>query len=245
MRTIKAGAGKISNHPRCRLMKRACLAWLLPALMLAALSGCVTGGNVQPEPTAEPVPPPAEASEAAAEEPEEAPEPEPQGYVLEEVPDMSPDARSRFERAVTLLDAGDDQGAIALLEPVIEASPKVSAPYINLGLAYDRTGQADKAEAQFKKALELVPGHPVACNAYGLLCRKAGRFDEARALYEQALAACPGYYPAHKNLGILCDLYLNDPACALAHYEQYSDAQPDDQQAKIWIADVRNRMGVQ
>jgi Tfp pilus assembly protein PilF len=230
-------------------MKRARLAWLLPALMLAALCGCVTGGNVQPEPPAEPVPPPVEAAEvsaaAAAEVPAEAPEPEPQGYVIDEVPHMSPDERSRFERAVTLLDAGDDQGAIALLEPIVDASPKVSAPHINLGLAYARTGQADKAEAQFKKALELVPGHPAACNAYGLLCRKAGRFDEARALYEQALANCPGYYPAHKNLGILCDLYLNDPACALAHYEQYSEAQPDDQKANIWIADVRNRLGVE
>jgi Tfp pilus assembly protein PilF len=227
-------------------MKRACLTWLLPALILAALCGCVTGGNLQPEPPAEAVPPSAEVSEAAAAEaPVEAPEPKPQSFVIEEVPDMSPAERRRFERAVALLDAGDDKEAIALLEPIVDASPNVSAPHINLGIAYTRTGQIDKAEAQYKKALELVPGHPVACNAYGLLCRQAGRFDEARALYEQALASCPGYYPVHKNLGILCDLYLNDPACALAHYEQYSDAQPDDQQAKIWIADVRNRMGVQ
>jgi Tfp pilus assembly protein PilF len=212
------------------------------ALMSTVLSGCVTGGSVKPEPPAEPVPP--AAKEAAAEVPAQAPVPEPQGFVIEEVPDMSPDARRRFDRAVTLLNAGDDKGAIGLLESVIDTSPNVSAPYINLGIAYQRTGKADKAEAQFKKALDLVPGHPVASNAFGLLCRKAGRFDEARALYEQALAKCPTYYPAQKNLGILCDLYLNDLACALKHYEQYSEAQPDDKQAKTWIADLRNRMGV-
>ncbi len=242
MKPIDAKAGKMRINSRHRRARGPWVAWLIAALMLAALCGCVTGGTVKPEPPAEPVPPPTE--EAFAEAPAEAPEPEPQGFRIEEVPDMSPAARRHFERAVTLLDAGDDQGAIALLEPVIDASPNVSAPHINLGIAYARTGQSDKAEAQYKRALELVPGHPVASNAYGLLCRKAGRFDEARALYEQALATCPGYYPVHKNLGILCDLYLNDPACALAHYEQYSDAQPDDQQAKIWIADVRNRMGV-
>ncbi|WP_319409581.1 tetratricopeptide repeat protein [uncultured Desulfosarcina sp.] len=230
------------TNPRPWQTRRSCLAWLLPALMLAALSGCVTGGNVKPEP-AEPLPPPAEQTAAAI--PAEARAPEPEGIVIAEYPDMSPAARMDFVRAVALLNAGDDKGAIGFLETVMEASPNVSAPYINLGIAYARTGQADKAEAQFKKALELAPGHPVACNAYGLLCRRAGRFDEARTLYEQALARYPLYYPVHKNLGILCDLYLNDLACALEHYEQYSEAKPDDKQVDAWIADLRNRMGVQ
>jgi len=241
MRTIYTGVGNMRFTPRYWLAKRSCIGWLMLALMLAALSGCASGGKVKSEPS-QPEPPPAE--EKAADVTVQAPEPEPEGFVIQEVPDMGPAARRDFERAVALLHAGDDAGAAALLEVVIETSPNVSAPYINLGIAYARTGKAEKAEAQFKKALERVPGHPVASNAYGLLCRKAGRFDEARALYEQALAKCPAYYPVHKNLGILCDLYLNDPDCALKHYEQYSDAQPDDKQAKIWIADLRNRMGV-
>jgi len=240
MRTIKTGVWRRRSIPRYWLRKRFGLNWLLLAVMLAALVGCASGAKVAPEPV-KPEPPPAE--EAAANVSGEAPDPAPEGFVIKEAPDMGLAARRNFERAVALLHAGDDDGAVNLLETVMETSPNVSAPYINLGIAYVRTGKTEKAEAQFKKALELVPGHPVASNAYGLLCRKAGRFDEARALYEEALAKCPDYYPAHKNLGILCDLYLNDSACALAHYEQYSEAQPDDKQAKIWIADLRNRMG--
>jgi len=239
MKPINMGARNMRFNQRNWRPKRSCIGWLMPVLMLAALSGCVAGG-VKPEP-AVPVPPPAE--EAVPAVPAETPKPEPEGFVIEEVPDMSAAARRDFDRAVALLNAGDDRGAIGILEPVIEQAPNVSAPYINLGIAYARTDQADKAEAQFKKALELVPGHPVASNAYGLLCRKAGRFDEARSLYEQALASCPMYYPAHRNLGILCDLYLNDLACALEHYEKYSDANPDDKQVDAWIADLRNRMG--
>ena len=125
---------------------------------------------------------------------------------------------------------------------MIEQSPGVTAPYIDIAIAYRRTGKPEKAEASLKTALSLVPDHPVASNEYGLLCRKAGRFDEARALYEKALARFPDYYPIHRNLGILCDLYLNDGACAMAHYEIYGQANPDDKKVKMWIADLRNRI---
>ena len=114
--------------------------------------------------------------------------------------------------------------------------------YILIARCYQQIGKPEQAEIQFKAALALVPDHPVACNQYGLLFRKTGKFEAARKIYEQGLARFPDYAPLHRNLGILCDLYLNDLENALAHYEIYSQAMPEDRQVKLWIADLRARL---
>jgi len=165
------------------------------------------------------------------------------GFVITEFPQADEASQKDFDRAVSMLKDGDYDEAIALLEKVIEKSPGVTAPYVDIAMAYRRTGRPEQAEKNLKAALKLFPGQPVALNEYGLLCRESGRFKEARAMYEKAIAGFGEYYPAHRNLGILCDLYLSDPACALQQYEIYSEARPDDVQVKLWIADLSARLG--
>jgi Tfp pilus assembly protein PilF len=165
-----------------------------------------------------------------------------QGFVITEVPQVGEAADKDFQRAVELLNGGHYGRAAELLEKIVAQSPGVTAPYINLAIAYRHLDKPEQAEAHLKSALNLVPWHPVACNEYGLLYRKSGRFDEARAIYEKALARFPDFYPVHRNLGILCDLYLNDLECALEHYEIYGRARPEDEQVQLWIADLRNRL---
>jgi tetratricopeptide (TPR) repeat protein len=166
-----------------------------------------------------------------------------QGFIITEVPLMDEASRKDFERAIAMMKDQEYGQAIDILEKIIEKSPGVTAPYIDIAIAYRLIGKPEKAEEHLKAALQLVPDHPVASNEYGLLCRKAGRFADARAIYESAIARFPDYYPLHRNLGILCDLYLDDPASALEHYEIYSEAKPEDKQVKMWIADLRARLG--
>jgi tetratricopeptide (TPR) repeat protein len=235
-----------------RLQTRTFAGFAVLAMALSVLAGCATDGKVKAAPVANGPsagkgPP---AARPVANGPSVGAGPSVArlvdgrtGFIITEVPTMDAASRRDFDRAVALMKDQDYGQAIDLLEKVIQQSPGVTAPYIDIAMAYLRVGKPELAEEQLKKALVLFPEHPVASNEYGLLCRKAGRFAEARAIYEKSISRFPEYYPLHRNLGILCDLYLNDPACALEHYEIYSKARPKDAQVPLWIADVRARHG--
>jgi len=222
-----------SMHNRI-LRKLKIRTWVGFVIMLV-LAGCATDGKIKPEKVSQ---------ESSLEEGYTIARLEDgrKGFIITEVPQTNEASRKDFELAVTMLNDQDYGQAIDILEKVIEQSPGVTAPYIDIAIAYQHIGKPEKAEEHLKTALQLVPEHPAACNEYGLLYRKTGRFTEARAIYEKALSVFPDYYPVHRNLGVLCDLYLNDPACALEHYEIYSEARPEDKNIKIWIADLRARM---
>jgi len=210
--------------------------FLVPLTVLSIFVGCATESKIKPVPVVE------ESSLAKGPTVKRL-EDGRQGFMIMEAPQMDEASRKDFEIAVVLLNERKYDQAAELLEKIIEQSPGVTAPYINIAMAYQHLGKPEQAEEHLKTALGLFPEHPVACNEYGLLCRQTGRFSEARVLYEKAVAYFPDYYPVHRNLGILCDLYLNDPVCALEHYEIYSEAMPEDQQVKLWIADLRARFG--
>ncbi len=231
---------QIKNAELWWLKARRRAGWLPLMIVLAFFSGCATSAKVTQQPATTII----TATTVTNQGPSVARlEDGRQGFVIRENPGMDAESRSEFNRAVALMNDGKNDNAIELLAKVIERSPGVTAPYINIAKAYMRTGKLESSEQNLKTALELVPNHPVASNEYGLLLRKAGRFKEAREVYEKALAGFPDYLPVHRNLGILCDLYLNDPECALKQFEIYSEKTPADAQVKIWVAELRMRLG--
>lgn len=167
------------------------------------------------------------------------------GFTITENVSVSNAVRVDYDRALSLIEQGQADQGIRLLESVVESAPEVSGPIIDLGIAAHRAGDLEAAEAHLLQAREINPEHPVAHNELGIIYRKTGRFALARSSYEAALALYPGYHHARRNLGILCDLYLADLECALASYEAYMKTVPGDDQAAMWIADLRNRMGGQ
>jgi len=164
------------------------------------------------------------------------------GFTITEDVNISESVRVKYYEALNYLNAGQLERGIAILEEVAETAPLVTAPRIDLGMAHHRNGDLEAAESNLLQALELNASHPVAQNELGIIYRKTGRFAEARQRYEAALAVYPGYHHARRNLAILCDLYLGDLDCALNQYEAYMATVPADEEASMWIADLRNRM---
>ncbi|MDX2412043.1 MAG: tetratricopeptide repeat protein [Woeseiaceae bacterium] len=165
------------------------------------------------------------------------------GFTLIEDARVQGDVRVDYDRALDLLARGESNEGISLLKTVAAAAPGLSAPRISLAIAHHRLGDLELAEQHLLQALSINPDHPIALNELGIVYRKTARFAAARQQYEAALAVYPGYHYARRNLAVLCDLYLADLECALKNYEAYMATVRSDDEAAMWLKDVRYRAG--
>ena len=165
------------------------------------------------------------------------------GFTIVENSRVDGAARDDYDHALELIGQGKLQAGSELLKAVIEKFPDLSAPYIDLAIAHHRKGDLEAAEGYLHSALEINPYHPIALNELGIIYRKTARFAEARQSYAAALAVYPGLHFARRNLAVLCDLYLADLECALSNYEAYMTTVHSDDDAAMWLRDVRYRLG--
>jgi tetratricopeptide (TPR) repeat protein len=159
--------------------------------------------------------------------------------------DIDSDIERDFKNAIILMQQDNNAQAVTVLKSVIEREKRLTAPFVNIAIAYNKLGDTKAAEENLIKALKLDIGHPVANNELGLLYRKTGKFNAARTAYQNAIKQHPDYLAAKRNLGVLCDLYIHDFECALEQFENYLDLKPDDKTVATWVADVKRRLGKQ
>lgn len=153
-------------------------------------------------------------------------------------------ARGLFRDAIASMQQENWQRAEVLLQQLTTEYPKLSGPFLNLGIVYRQLERSDDAETAFKNAIAANGLNLDAYNQLGLLLREQGRFTDAEAQYQKAISVWPKHAPSHKNLGILYDLYLGQFPKALQHFEiyQYLQNEPDREMAG-WIIDLKRRIG--
>jgi Tfp pilus assembly protein PilF len=98
------------------------------------------------------------------------------------------------------------ENGFSLWSYVIEKEPeKVSIAYTNLGSAYQKTGQYDKAMENYDKAITLDPHDYLAYTNRGVIFDRLGQFDKALESYNKAVISNPGDYKAYFNRGLTYD----------------------------------------
>ncbi|MEM4707699.1 MAG: tetratricopeptide repeat protein, partial [Candidatus Anstonellales archaeon] len=91
-----------------------------------------------------------------------------------------------------------------LLEPLAKNYPENGEVHMNLGLAYLGLNELDKAETEFKRAIELKEKYAEALTGLGRVYHKQKRYVEAEENYKKATEADRFYVLAYINL---CELY--------------------------------------
>ncbi len=150
---------------------------------------------------------------------------------------------SEYQQAIQLMRKGSTDHAIKVLERITLAHPKLSGPFANLGILYQKKDRLDDAEKALRRAIGLNAGNAVTYNQLGIVYRKSPKLQESRQYYERAIIIDPGYSIAYLNLGILYDLYLVDINQALVNYQQYQKlSNTKDQKVSQWIQDLQRRI---
>ncbi|KMP10374.1 hypothetical protein UR09_06425 [Candidatus Nitromaritima sp. SCGC AAA799-A02] len=89
---------------------------------------------------------------------------------------------------------------VSLWSDAKEKTPFMPRAYNNLGEAYDKLGDYDRAIAEFEAGLSLSPDYFFALNNLGNIYGKKKEYVKAIGYFEKALKQKPDYAPGHYNM---------------------------------------------
>lgn len=87
------------------------------------------------------------------------------------------DVQMLNKKAEQLLQEGDFEGAIGRLESINDLNPNLAENHYNLGIAYYKTNQYEKAVNSLQKAVDLNKNSGSKSSTLALLIKKQGNFE--------------------------------------------------------------------
>lgn len=135
------------------------------------------------------------------------------------------------------------QESIPILEKLTTSNPDQAVTGFLLGAAYERTGQRDKAVAEFRRILELEPDFHAALNYLGYTFAEAGtNLEEALSLITRAMALDPDNGAYVDSLGWTY-YRLGRPEQARGYLERAARLEPEDATLQEHLGDVYVALG--
>ncbi len=106
-----------------------------------------------------------------------------------------------YSNAISALNAGSPTSAAEMLETVVTKDPNYKGAWNDLGRAYMRLREFDKATTAFQKAIELNPSEPYAYNNLGLVYLQQKKYAQATPEFQKQIEINSRDRYAHGNLG--------------------------------------------
>lgn len=151
--------------------------------------------------------------------------------------------RGDYTSALKNLEAKEYAQASSGLSKIVESNPGFVDGWANLALAQLKTNDISQAKQSAANALQLEPQSATLENLLGLIDVEDGAYKTAEKHYSRALELNPNMANAHYNLALLNDIYYQNVAKAIQHYERYlaliNNADPD---TEAWVAELKRKL---
>jgi len=150
-------------------------------------------------------------------------------------------ARELINRGAALLSAGQPAEAIPLLRRALELDPEDTSAAINLGGAYIMAGEQRLAAPLLEAACRREPHNPMLWTNLGAAYLDRPPYvtpegqEKAMRAFERALELDAQAPSVSYNLGLICN-ERGELERALGHFRAALVADPDDRDARRWIA---------
>jgi tetratricopeptide (TPR) repeat protein len=120
---------------------------------------------------------------------------------------------------------------------IVERAPAWLEPRLNLGTLYYEEGNLDAAAEQFRVAVEIAPGNPLAHFNRASVLDDLDDLQAAAHHFEEALRLAPGFADAHYNAARVYER-MGSASTARVHWQRYLDLDP----SSAWSDYARQRL---
>lgn len=153
-------------------------------------------------------------------------------------------ARAHADLGAAYLQQGKYEIALSEFAEATQIDPNYALAYNGLGLVYAALGEDAKADANYKKSIELQPRSSESHNNYGSFLCSRKRYDESISHFLEAvknpLYGTPNL--AYANAGI-CSVRKNDIKNAEVYLNKALQIEPLTHSAATQLADIQFKRG--
>ena len=151
--------------------------------------------------------------------------------------------REKYKSGLIALNNNDDATAEHIFNEFLQDTPELAGPYTNLALIYFKKKEYDQSLELVNKALLRNPKQAQAYQLRGQIFLAKRKINDAKKDYIKAIELKPDYINAHYNLALLNDIYLQEIALAIKHYEIYlSLINEPDETTQEWVNHLKGAL---